>query len=65
MSKKGVAHVLTSDHRPEREDERTRIENLVVNFIKLLALSFIFLRIMKRLYFKDIIMISGRLCELL
>ncbi|XP_020694345.1 probable protein phosphatase 2C 74 isoform X1 [Dendrobium catenatum] len=27
MSKKGVADVLTSDHRPEREDERIRIEN--------------------------------------
>ncbi|KAL0917665.1 hypothetical protein M5K25_012744 [Dendrobium thyrsiflorum] len=28
ISKKGVAYALTSDHRPEREDERIRIENL-------------------------------------
>uniref|UniRef100_A0A1D1XMV2 protein-serine/threonine phosphatase n=1 Tax=Anthurium amnicola TaxID=1678845 RepID=A0A1D1XMV2_9ARAE len=27
MSRKGVATALTSDHRPEREDERIRIEN--------------------------------------
>lgn len=28
MSKKGIANVLTSDLRPEREDERIRIENM-------------------------------------
>lgn len=29
MSRGGAAEALTSDHRPSREDERDRIENLV------------------------------------
>lgn len=29
MSRGGAAEALTSDHRPSREDERARIENLV------------------------------------
>lgn len=31
MSRGGAAEALTSDHRPSREDERNRIENLVWN----------------------------------
>ena len=31
MSRGGVAEALTSDHRPSRDDEKDRIENLVSN----------------------------------
>lgn len=31
MSRKGIADALTTDHRPGREDERIRIESLVIN----------------------------------
>lgn len=31
VSRGGVAEALTSDHRPSREDERDRIEALVIN----------------------------------
>lgn len=39
MSRGGAAEALTSDHRPSREDEKDRIENLVWSY-HFLPLSF-------------------------
>lgn len=33
VSRGGAAEALTSDHRPSREDERERIEKLVITYI--------------------------------
>lgn len=35
LSNKGVAHVLTKDHRLSSEDERLRIENTVSSVLNL------------------------------
>ena len=39
LSRGGVAEALTVDHRPCREDERERIENLVSNYTTLVKVK--------------------------